>query len=120
MDGVYVSINSKELMERLLSGKEDVLLKISNKILDEWSKLKVVPIFNEENETIFLNKFRTHIRKAIKEHVAEEVKLEEIDQLISQAVHKYIDTFVDSKDFTDYIDAKVKDKINKSLKKFKI
>lgn len=119
MDQVVINVTSSELFDKIMAGNEQVIVEIQKGVLANWSDKNLRPKIDEEVAKSLIPKLDSHIKKVVRETVADEVKYEELEPFIRQTTVKVINKIVDE-ELTVAIEKRVKELTDKVLKKVKL
>jgi hypothetical protein len=118
MDNIVINISSPEVLDKLLVGKEEVILQIQKGVLSNWECKNLRPRIDQEVGQDLIKKLDGYIKKTIHSTISEEIKYEELEPVIRQASIKIINKMIDE-ELDDLIQKRVKFLYEKAIKKAK-
>ena len=119
MDNIVINITSSELLEKIMSGSEGVVLNIQNGVLANWSDKNLRPKIDQAIAEDLVRKLDANIKSTIREAIADEVKYEELEPVVRQTAVKVINKMIDE-ELDDLIQKRVKFLSEKVIKKTKL
>lgn len=116
MDQVIINVSSSELLDKIMVGSEDVVLKIQQGVLANWQDKNLRPKVDEEVAKQLLPKLDKTINGLVRATITEHFKYEELEPLIRQETIKIINRLIDD-ELGKIIEEKVQELFNKKVTK---
>ena len=114
-DGVSISICSKEALERLLDGNEEVRVGIRESILKKYVNSNIKPVFDQESRQYFGESLRKEMRKEIRGLFRDENTRSLVKELIITEFEK-----VTNEILGEMVEERIKELIQAKLQRIKL